>query len=758
MVKKLKILMTLMGLDIGGAETHVLELSRALSDMGAEVVVASNGGVYEKELLESGIRHIKLPLHTKKPFSVIKSYFGLKRLIKKEKFDIVHAHARIPAFICGLLHRRLKFRFVCSAHWVFDVNALWKRLADWGEKTVAVSEDIKQYVIDNYGVFSDNISVTINGVDMRKFSKDVNCSEVAWELGLPEDRQTIVYVSRMDTDRSLAARILAEIAPRLKRKYERLQIVIVGGGDDFEHVKGLADKANAEVGSKFVHMTGARTNINEFIALGDVFVGVSRAVLEAMSASKPVVIAGNEGYIGLLGEENMDVAVATNFCCRGCKETGEEMLFSDLCKLLDMPCEEVEQIGEKNRRIIEENYSAARMARDCMAVYESLYPYDHRNYSDVVFSGYYGFGNMGDDSLLISIIKNLRKIAPDIRITALTRAPRKMCRKYGVKCVNRFNPFAVIREMKNSKLLISGGGSLLQNNTSAKSLEYYIQIIKMAKKMGLPVMVYANGIGPLYGERSYEKVKNILSQVDYISLREPSSYEFLCQIGLDEKICDSISVTADPALTLAPIDEARCSYILKSAGVEDPMNYFAVSLREWQNLRTSSDASDREAFVASVADAIAGISERLGKIPLFIPVQRSFDDAICFDVKQRVELRIGKVCPLLKGLSAREVIALVGKMSFVIGMRLHMLIYASAAGVPAIGLSYDPKVDAFLEYSSQFASFDAGKINEEELVSAAEELISKREELCSVISERVEELGKLISEDAAKAIELLKNN
>lgn len=749
--------MTLMGLDIGGAETHVLELSRALHEMGHDITVASNGGVYVGELEADGIRHVRLPLHTKNPFSVLKSYLGLRKLIKKEKFDIVHAHARIPAFICGLLHRSIHFRYVCSAHWVFEVNALWKRITDWGEKTVAVSEDIKQYVIDNYGVFPDNVSVTINGVDMKKFSKDIDVSSLASELDLPEKRRTLVYVSRMDTDRSAAARMLCEIAPELKRKYGDLQMVIVGGGDDFDHVSSLAEKANGETGEKFVHMTGARTDINRFIALGDIFVGVSRAVLEAMSASKPVVIAGNEGYIGLLDEDSMDIAVATNFCCRGCEQTSADLLLRDVSALLDLDEEKINAIGEENRRIIKESYSAERMAKDCLAVYESLYPYDYKKHGDILFSGYYGFGNMGDDSLLCSIIENLRAIDSDVRITALTKNPRKMQRKYGVKCVHRFNIFAVIYAMRHAKLLISGGGSLFQNNTSAKSLEYYIQIVKTARRMGLTSMVYANGIGPLYGEKSHEKVKKILREVDFISLREPSSFDFLREIGLEDEVLRKIRISADPALTLSPCSDARCSYILEKSGINNPSDCFAVSLREWHDLRTSEGSMGRGEFVARMAESVAKISLSLGKTPVFIPVQKSYDDNICLEVKALAEKIIGRECPFLRGLSAREVIGLVGKMSFVIGMRLHMLIYASAAGVPAIGISYDPKVDAFLEYADQLPAIDASGFDKGELLSAAKKICAERDVLCQKTEKRANELRQLCVLDAEDAINLLKN-
>ena len=100
----MKILMTLMGSRaIGGAETHVVELSKELRARGYDIVVASSGGVYERELERSCIRHVTLPLHTKSPSALIKSYKGLERLIIREKFDRAHAHARIPAFVCGLL-------------------------------------------------------------------------------------------------------------------------------------------------------------------------------------------------------------------------------------------------------------------------------------------------------------------------------------------------------------------------------------------------------------------------------------------------------------------------------------------------------------------------------------------------------------------------------------------------------------------------------------------------------------------------------
>ena len=86
---KYKVLMTLMGLDIGGAETHVVELSKELKKQGYDIIVASNGGVYEQELAEAGIRHYKVPMNQRNVMKMMKSYMLLKKIIRKEKPDIL---------------------------------------------------------------------------------------------------------------------------------------------------------------------------------------------------------------------------------------------------------------------------------------------------------------------------------------------------------------------------------------------------------------------------------------------------------------------------------------------------------------------------------------------------------------------------------------------------------------------------------------------------------------------------------------------
>ena len=257
----MRVLMTTMQLDIGGAETHIIELSKALTRRGIEVTVASNGGAYEAELAEAGIRHVKIPFHSKNPLCMLKAYNLLKELIFEGKFDVVHAHARIPAFLCALLHKRYHFRFVTTAHWVFSTRFPYNLLTRWGDRSLAVSDDIKSYLIENYDIKSENIRVTINGIDLNKFSKNTDYSDISREFSLGENTMRVVYVSRMDVDRSYAAHKLIEAAEDISKAIDNLEIVIVGGGNDYENIKAEADAVNQKLGMRLIITTGGRTDI-----------------------------------------------------------------------------------------------------------------------------------------------------------------------------------------------------------------------------------------------------------------------------------------------------------------------------------------------------------------------------------------------------------------------------------------------------------------------------------------------------------------
>lgn len=736
---QVKILMATMKMEIGGAETHILEAARELRARGADVSVISAGGVYVRELEASGVKHITAPLHTRRPDQVLRAWSVLRRIIRDGGYDVVHAHARIPALLCHMLCRRYRVRFVTTAHLNFHVNLLWRLLTRWGERTVAVSDDIKQYLIDDYGVCADNITVTINGINTDTFSPDTDAAAVMEELGLPHGKRRIVCVSRMDTDRSEAALQLARLAPRLYAFDPSAEILLVGDGNDFTRLKTAAEEANAAVGQPIVRLAGARTDINELIAAGEIFVGVSRAALEAMAAAKPVILAGNQGYLGIFTLDKFETAYDTNFCCRGSEETSAELLYRDITALLTMSAQERERLGQDGRDLIFAHYSVSRMAQDYLAVYETVRPYKPYRRGDILFCGYYGFGNMGDDSLLRAIIGNLRTIDPDLRMTVMSKKPKETARIYGTRAVNRFSPLAMIRAMRSAKVLIFGGGNLLQDGSSARSLLYYTWVLKTAKRCGCRIMVYANGIGPLHLEKSRRAAEEALSLADIITLREHDSMRECEALGVR---CERIRLTADPAFTLPEADASWVSGICAKHNIAADKRYYVVALREWKH-----DCDARKAAMARICDRLY---REYGLIPVFLPMHDPLDR----DINLEVQALCTCETVFMTGLGGGEMLGILRRMEFVAAMRLHMLIYSAAVGTPAIGLAYDGKLRAFMETAEQPFMLDVPE--EETFLAYAQKIRAERESISAALLEKRESWRALAMQDAADAIGLLK--
>ena len=718
--------MVLMGLEIGGAETHVAELAMELARRGHQVHVASNGGVYEKEIAAYNIKHFKLPLHTKRPSCIFKSYCGLKQIIKENGYDIVHAHARIPGFICGMLHKKLKFRFITTAHWVFKTNFMLKQITNWGERSIAVSNDIKKYLIDNYNYFADKIDVTINGIDTAKFSSSTDYSDVAEEFEFAKNKRRIVYVSRMDTDRSAVAFNLLNVTPDLYKKYPDLEVVIVGGGNDYDRLVSKINEVNDEVGHKIAIATNGRTDINKFVASGDMFIGVSRAALEAMSAEKPVIIAGNEGYIGVFEQDKIDVCIKTNFCCRGCDMPSDEILFNDICRILDS--ENIKEMGSFNRQFIIDNYSVSRMVNDYEDAYVKLLDKNPFRENDVLISGYYGYKNIGDDSLLKAIVQNLKEQKDNVSITVLSKKPKETTQMYGVNSIHRYNIFKIYKMLKHTRLLVSGGGSLLQDVTSSHSYKYYAMIIKLAMWCGAKVMVYANGIGPLEYNKNRIDCKNLLEKVDVITLRDEMSLEELKNIGIER----DVTVSADPAFSLNPTDD----------GIKEDNPYFVVSVRKWKGLPDD--------FADKLGKVCREINEKYKITPVFVPMQSWMDMDLSVEVAAKCG---GKVTPAFS--DVENLIEYIKNSQFVLGMRLHALIYSLSVNVPLVALSYDPKVDAIVHKWDCCKAFDVKNIEIDKVVKEVEHVIENRNALMDEISKTTKLMKEQNIRDAKLAVKLM---
>jgi len=727
-----------MGMEIGGAETHVLELSKTLKHMGLDVHVVSNGGVYVKELEDCGIKHYRVPLHNKQFINVFSSYRALKKIIIENDFTLVHAHARIPAFICGILQKRLKFKLVTSAHLDFSVAFPFNLLSNWGDKVLAVSSDIKDYLLANYKVQERNINLTVNGIDTQKFAPGIDVQDIKEELNLASDTCKIVFVGRLDLSRhsGLSAYLLTEIAEDLKKLSHRpIEIIIVGDGADFAPLKAQVDKVNAKVG-KLIHMTGQRTDVNKFCALADIFVNPSRSALEAMSAATPTILSSNQGYIGIFDETTKPIAVETNFTCRNCGETTPEKLRKDLLTLLSMNDSELARLGQYSREVVCNEYSLERMAQDAINVYDKVFAPD--NPVNVVISGYYGYNNSGDDIMLKSIVQNLRDLRNDLNLTVLSPKPKETRAQFGVDAVHRFNLLSVFLRLRKAKLLITGGGNLIQDETSTQSLLYYLLVINTARFLGVKNMLYAKGIGPVNRKGNVARVRRSINKVDLITLREGGSLEVLKAIGITKP---ETHVTADAAFALPPVEGGEMH--LKELGIEG--QFFCIALRPWTH-----NPPDLEAQVALFADHIV---ETYGYQAIFVPMRPEQDSEISHRVMSLMRHDAMFIDTTSKSHELGR--AIIGLSSFALCMRLHGLIYAVEKGVPAIGLEYNTKIQGFMEEMGQEWHMPVEDTNSETLIQFAKEIHENKAEISAAIYESGCRLRELASRNATLCVELL---
>ncbi|MBQ4527688.1 MAG: polysaccharide pyruvyl transferase CsaB [Clostridia bacterium] len=361
--------------------------------------------------------------------------------------------------------------------------------------------------------------------------------------------------------------------------------------------------------------------------------------------------------------------------------------------------------------------------------------------SDIIISGYHGFSNSGDEALLYAILATLRKKRSNLDVTVLSKVPEETSMEYGVKSIYRYNFHKIKKEMKQSKMLLFGGGSLLQDVTSSKSILYYLAIISMAKKCGMKTMLYANGIGPIVKKRNRRFAAKILNQVDIITLRDDRSDEELRSLGVTKP---EIIITADPAFTIDTDVSLSGRYYTNRAGVPDGTKLCVVSIRDFKTLSGNFDEQ-----MATLCDHMVNSH---GVYPLFVPMQYPAD----MDISQRVMQNMkNKSYVINRELSVAEMFSVLSEAQAIIGMRLHSLIYATTLAIPAMALVYDPKVSAFMESLSQPDWVDVENFDTQKAMSIFDTVMFEKDKRHELLKETNQKLKKMAEENATYAIKLL---
>lgn len=300
----------------------------------------------------------------------------------------------------------------------------------------------------------------------------------------------------------------------------------------------------------------------------------------------------------------------------------------------------------------------------------------------VVISGFYGFHNIGDEAILLTLTQKLKMVNPKVQITVLSNNPEETMQKFDVNAVNRSDAFKVATAIMKCDVLLSGGGSLLQDVTSARSIHYYLSIIRMGLLFRKKVFLISHGVGPLIRESNKKRVRRILNKVHRITVRDVKSYELLMSIGVKP---EKASVTTDPVMALEcqPLDEGKG--IIDKLKLKDPdRQNIAIAIRQ-------KDFRD-DAHKDSLIQMANRLAQRYNVI--FVPFYYKNDTKIFQDLHGKTDEHVYFIVDKYNSLAF---LSLVQNMHILVGSRLHSLIFSLVAEVPFVGISYDPKIENFLE-------------------------------------------------------------
>lgn len=702
----MKVLHLISGGDSGGAKTHVLSLLQNLNKSITADLVCYMEADFAREARELGI-----PV-TVFPDGFVSGLHSTEKLIRAKGYDLVHCHGSRANLIGSILKRKFDIPFISTVHSDYKLDYLGRPLAKltYGKLNayalrkldyrVCVSDETMDMMISRD--FAPNDMYTIfNGVDYSVETKRDNRKKRLSDIGcdFPEDAVIVGIGARLDPVKNVASLIRAFATAQ--KGNDELRLLIAGDGLERDMLEGLAkDLGIAEK----VYFAGWLTDMDAYYSVVDINVICSLsetfpyAVTEAARARIPTVASRVGGLPKLVIPEETGLLFEPD---------DSDALAKHILRLANDAALR-KKLGDAVFEKARSEYSLEKTCATQLEIYASVLRRHRRKAaherSGIVVCGAYGHGNAGDEAILTELLSQLRTLDEDAEITVISKVPKLTQRMHRINSVARGNIPAAVRCMKRARLFVSGGGSLIQDVTSSRSLYYYLYTIKKAKKCGCMVQMYGCGMGPLTKPINAKQAAYIINRyVDTVTTRDPLSAKTLERIGATKP---KTVLAADPVVAIAASPPSEVEKYMLQNGLLPDGKYVCINLRRWAGTHEK---------LPEVAAALRKINEQSGLTPVLLPMNESEDlpalsmlselyggDCVCLDVIEQPELAIG----------------FMSKMSAVIAMRLHALLYASLGGAAIVGLSYDPKVESFIEYMGCGVSLNFESLGADALAAA----------------------------------------
>ncbi len=686
----MKVIHLISGGDTGGAKTHVHSLLHGLDGKVELTLVCFMEGPFTHEARELGIPTIVMPGH-----NMPRILHKLKRMILDEKYDIIHCHGARGNLIGSLLRRITGLPVITTVHSDYrldylgrffsrltygTINSIALRTLDY---RIGVSDAMVDLLISR-GFDPNKLFSIYNGLDFTPRPAAMERGEFFRSVGLDADEDNIVIgiAARLNPVKDIATLIRAFALAHAKRP--ELRLLIAGDGAQMNELQSLARSLGVQ---QSVCFAGWLSDVDSFYHAIDVNTLTSLSetfpysLTEGARAALPT-IASRVGGVPYLIDHGANGLLF---------EAGNaDALASHMVTLASDPALR-NRLGKNLYQKARQMYSLDATVNRQIEIYQAVlrrHSHSKQNKNGILVCGAYGRGNAGDDAILEAILAELHQIDRDAPIWVLSRKPKRTRLTYRVNSIYAFSALRWLHRMRHTQLYINGGGSLMQDVTSSRSLWFYLFTIWCAKRLGNKVMMYGCGIGPVLRPSNRKLTSRVLqTSVDAITLRDSHSKTELADMGVTNP---KVLLSADPTVILPPASPEIIDGLMESHGLDPNGRYIGLALRSWRGFPAK----------AHLFGALADLAwEKYGLTPVFLSIEPRLD----VPAAQLAAAHIKKAPYHIiehSGSSAHT-IGLFSRMQVVVSMRLHALIFAASQQVPVVGVVYDQKVSSFLSYIGQ---------------------------------------------------------
>ena len=684
----MKVIHLISGGDSGGAKTHVLSLLQNLNQTITAQLVCFRDGPFAEEARSRGI-----PTEIMGGNNIPRLQRQLKAYIRAGGYQLIHCHGSRANMVGALLRRSTGLPVVSTIHSDYRLDYMGRPLSRltfgtinaWAlrhlDYRIGVSDAMVDLLISR-GFPPDRFYAIYNGIDFTPPPAQGERLPYLRSLGVDADEDSVVVgiAARLNPVKDMATLVRGYAAAC--RTCPRLRLVIAGEGPEREKLGALAQ----ELGVNVTFAGWISGGMDQFYSALDI------NALTSLSETFPYALTeGARFRLATVASAVGGIPDLIDSGVNGCLfQPGDWQTLGEHLAALGSNDTLRRQLGEKLYEKASSKFSIQKTVDTQLHIYQEILRRHSRlktTRDGVVICGAYGRGNAGDDAILEAILQEMALIDPDMPATVLSKEPTSTRLAYRVRSVSRTNMFAWHSAMRHAKLYINGGGSLIQDVTSRRSLWFYLLNIAVAKRCGCKVQMYGCGIGPVTRENHRRLAARVLNRyVDVITLREPDSREELRAMGVTKP---EILLTADPALTLRKAEDDQIDSVLLRAGIPPQGRYLCFALRQWRGFEEKAPL-----FGAAARYAY----KTYGLIPVFTAVEKHLDPAAARLAAQGLDI------PhyfLDDAGGAGTIIGALSRMEAVVSMRLHALIFAAGQGIPLAGVVYDPKVSAFLRYTGQ---------------------------------------------------------